>query len=94
MLCLENQTATGHAACSLGKLRGIHGAHCDALRFVALVVIDGVVDLPRTRKRLPGRPDSFFVQPVDVAKTVYWLTQQPRSAWSFEAEARPFGEVW
>ncbi len=61
---------------------------------VALVVIDGVVDLPRTRERLPGKPDSFFVKPDDVAATVYWLTQQPRSAWAFEVEARPFGEVW
>jgi len=61
---------------------------------VAVVVIDGVVDLPRTRERLPDKPDSFFVKPEDVAETVYWLTQQPRSAWSFEVEARPFGEVW
>ncbi|MHB8584153.1 MAG: SDR family NAD(P)-dependent oxidoreductase [Gammaproteobacteria bacterium] len=61
---------------------------------VALVVIDGVVDLPRTRARMPGKPDSFFVKPEDVAATVYWLTQQPCSAWSFEVEARPFGEVW
>ncbi len=61
---------------------------------VALVVIDGVVDLPRTRARMPGKPDSFFVKPEDVAATVYWLTQQPCSTWSFEVEARPFGEVW
>lgn len=61
---------------------------------VALVIIDGVVDLPRTRERASGKPDSFFVKPDDVAASVYWLTQQPRSAWSFEVEARPFGEVW
>ncbi|MGH8398079.1 MAG: SDR family NAD(P)-dependent oxidoreductase [Gammaproteobacteria bacterium] len=61
---------------------------------VALVVIDGVVDLPRTRERMPDKPDSFFVKPDDVAASVYWLTQQPRSAWSFEVEVRPFGEVW
>ena len=61
---------------------------------VALVVIDGVMDLPRTRERMPDKPDSFFVKPEDVAETVYWLTQQPRSAWAFEVEARPFGEVW
>ncbi|MGB9428321.1 MAG: SDR family NAD(P)-dependent oxidoreductase [Gammaproteobacteria bacterium] len=61
---------------------------------VSLVVIDGIVDLPRTRERMPGKPDSFFVKPDDVAATVSWLTQQPRSAWSFEVEARPFGETW
>jgi NADP-dependent 3-hydroxy acid dehydrogenase YdfG len=61
---------------------------------VGLVIIDGVVDLPRTRERMSGKPDSFFVKPDDVAETVFWLSQQPRSAWSFEVEARPFGETW
>lgn len=61
---------------------------------VSLVVIDGVVDLPATRQRMPDKPDSFFVEPDDVAETVFRLTAQPRSAWSFEVEARPFGETW
>lgn len=61
---------------------------------VALVVIDGVVDLPATRERLPDKPDEFFVQPDDVAATVLAIVRQPRSAWSFEVEARPFGEKW
>jgi NAD(P)-dependent dehydrogenase (short-subunit alcohol dehydrogenase family) len=61
---------------------------------VALVIIDGIVDIPRTRERLPDKPDSFFVNPDDVAQTVRWLTQQPPSAWSFEVEARPFSEKW
>jgi NADP-dependent 3-hydroxy acid dehydrogenase YdfG len=61
---------------------------------VALVIIDGVVDLERTRARMPDKPDSFFVKPADVASTVYALTQQPKSAWSFEVEARPFCETW
>lgn len=61
---------------------------------VALIVIDGVVDLPRTRQRMPEQPDSFFVQPDGVAATAWWLTQQDRSAWSFEVQARPFAEKW
>ena len=61
---------------------------------VALVIIDGIVDIPRTRERMPDKPDSFFVNPNDVAHTVYWLARQPQSAWSFEVEARPFGEKW
>ncbi len=61
---------------------------------VALVIVDGVVDLERTRKMMPDKPDSFFVKPDDVAATVHWLAQQPRSAWAFEVEARPFGESW
>lgn len=61
---------------------------------VSLIIIDGVVDLERTRKRMPDKPDEFFVQPDDVAATAAWLTAQPRSAWAFEVEARPFGENW
>lgn len=61
---------------------------------VALVVIDGIVDLPRTRERMPDKPDEFFVSPKDVASSVFSVVKQPRSAWSFEVEARPFGEKW
>jgi NAD(P)-dependent dehydrogenase (short-subunit alcohol dehydrogenase family) len=61
---------------------------------VALIVVDGVVDLARTRERMPDKPDSFFIKPDDVAEVGFRLTQQGRSAWSFEVEARPFGETW
>ena len=61
---------------------------------VALIIIDGIVDIPRTRQRLPDKPADFFVRPEDVAETAFWLTRQPRSAWAFEVEARPFGEIW
>ena len=65
-----------------------HGIH------VALVVIDGIVDLPATRQRMPDQPDAFFVRAEDVAATVSAIVRQPPSAWSFEVEARPFGERW
>ena len=61
---------------------------------VALIVVDGVVDLPRTRQRMPDKPDSFFIKPDDVAEIGFRLTQQKPSAWSFEVEARPYGESW
>jgi NAD(P)-dependent dehydrogenase (short-subunit alcohol dehydrogenase family) len=61
---------------------------------VAVVILDGVVDLPRTRKMMPGKPDSFFVSPDELAESVLALTKQKRSVWSFELEARPFGETW
>ena len=61
---------------------------------VSLIVVDGVVDLPRTRERMPDKPDSFFIKPDDVAEIGFRLTQQKPSAWSFEVEARPFGETW
>jgi len=61
---------------------------------VALIIIDGVIDLERTRKAMPDKPDDFFLKPDDIAETAFQLTQQKRSAWSFEVEARPFGEKW
>ncbi|NOT86162.1 MAG: SDR family NAD(P)-dependent oxidoreductase [Methylococcaceae bacterium] len=61
---------------------------------VALVILDGVVDTPATRKMFSDKPDNYFIQPDAVADNVLRLTQQPPSAWSFEVEARPFGEVW
>ncbi|MBW4935162.1 SDR family NAD(P)-dependent oxidoreductase [Marinobacter sp. F4206] len=61
---------------------------------VANVIIDGVVDLPRTRKALGDKPDDFFVQPAAVADAVWMLTQQDPSAWTFELDLRPFGETW
>lgn len=61
---------------------------------VSLIIVDGVVDLPRTRRMMPDKPDSFFVKPAGVAETAYHLTCQDPSAWSFEVEARPFAESW
>jgi NAD(P)-dependent dehydrogenase (short-subunit alcohol dehydrogenase family) len=61
---------------------------------VAVIILDGVVDLEATRRRMADKPDDYFIKPGDVAETAYWLVQQPRSAWSFEVEARPFGEKW
>jgi NADP-dependent 3-hydroxy acid dehydrogenase YdfG len=61
---------------------------------VSLIIIDGVVGGPDTRTGFPDRPDDFFVKPAAVADTVLALVRQDRSAWSFEVEARPFGEKW
>lgn len=61
---------------------------------VALVVLDGVVDLPKTREMMPDKSEDFFIKPKDVAESAFWLTGQARSAWSFAIEARPFGETW
>lgn len=61
---------------------------------VANVVIDGVVDLPRTREMLSDKPDDFFVKPSALADAVWTLSQQDPSAWTFELDIRPFGENW
>lgn len=36
---------------------------------VSSVIIDGIVDLPKTRECMPNKPDSFFVKPDDVEST-------------------------
>jgi len=61
---------------------------------VCLIIVDGVVDLPRTRAMMKDKPDGFFIAPDELADTAFHLTVQPRSAWSFEVEARPFKEGW
>ena len=73
---------------SMARSLGPHGIH------VALIIIDAVVDLPRTRQARPDKPESFFLKPADMAATAVWLAQQPRSAWTFELDVRPFGESW
>ena len=43
---------------------------------------------------MPGKPDDAFVDPAGVAEIAFQLCEQPRRAWSFEVEARPFAEKW
>ena len=73
---------------SMAKHWGPAGIHA------AYLVIDGVIDLPRTRDAMPDAPDSFFLKPADIAETVYTIAHQPKSAWTFELDIRPFGEKW
>jgi len=61
---------------------------------VSLIIVDGVIDLATTRQRMKDKPESFFIKATDIAATAFWLSKQPRSAWSFEVEARPFAENW
>ena len=61
---------------------------------VSLIIIDGIVDEPSIRTKLADKLDSFFVKPDDIADTALMLIRQKPSAWTFELEARPFGETW
>lgn len=72
----------------LARSLGPSGIH------VSLIIVDGIVAEPLMRAKLADRPDDFFVKPDDIADTLMMLTRQKRSAWSFELEARPFGETW
>ena len=73
---------------SLARELGPQGVH------VAYLVIDAVIDLPWQRERLPDAPDDFFISPASIAEEVFRLAHQPRDAWSFLAEVRPFKEQW
>lgn len=61
---------------------------------VSLIIVDGVVGGAETRKMFSDKPDDFFVKPAAIADIAFALKRQERSAWSFEVEARPFGEKW
>ena len=61
---------------------------------VAYVVIDAIIDLQWTRRKFPEVPDERFAKPDDIAETVYQVAHQPKSAWSFNVEVRPYSEPW
>jgi len=82
------KAAQRNLAQSLARSLGPQGIH------VALVIVDGVIDLPRTREMFAGKPDSFFLEPEAIAETYYHLARQDPSAWTFEVDLRPRGEPW
>ncbi len=82
------KTAQRALAQSMAKHLGPDGIH------VSYVIIDGIIDLERTRQNMPDKPDDDFIKPDDIAQSVYFLSQQNRSAWTFELDLRPFGEKW
>jgi len=73
---------------SLARSLGSEGIH------VSLVIIDGIIDIPRTREMFPDKQDSFFMQPDAIAETYYNLTQQNNTAWTFEVDIRSSNEAW
>lgn len=73
---------------SMARTLGPQGVH------VAYIIIDAVIDLAWTRKMMPDADDDYFIQPDAIADTAFQVAHQDRSAWSFNVEVRPFGEVW
>src|SRR5271155_2687965 len=81
------------AARELGP-KNIHVAH---------LVIDAGVDTAWVRERIKEREGEAalanldpnrLMRPAAVAEAYWQLYQQPRDAWTFEHEIRPFGEKW
>jgi NAD(P)-dependent dehydrogenase (short-subunit alcohol dehydrogenase family) len=77
---------------SMARELGPEGIH------VAHVVIDGPIDMPWIRDNFPDlvaqRPADGLLKPDDIAETYWTLHQQPRSAWTFEIDLRPWVEPW
>jgi NAD(P)-dependent dehydrogenase (short-subunit alcohol dehydrogenase family) len=69
--------------------QGIHVAH---------VVIDGAIDTPWIRENfgelIEQRPPDGLLSPESIADNYWLLHQQPRDAWTFELDLRPFDERW
>ena len=63
---------------------------------VAHVVIDGMIDNRRTRERMAERVNDLAADGMlatDAIAEVFWqIHSQPRSAWSFETDLRPWAE--
>lgn len=79
----------GLAQCMARELgpQGIHVAH---------VVIDGLIDSPHTRLFLEGKtafPETLL-NPDHIAENYWSVYEQPRDAWTFELDLRPFSQQW
>ena len=73
---------------SMARGLGPQGIH------VGYVIVDGFVDSGAAREMSPQMQDDDFIKPANVASTVAYLCQQPRSAWTFEITVRPARENW
>ncbi len=83
------KAAQRNLAQAMARTLGPQGVH------VAYFNIDAVIDVPWTRDKFhPDKPEDFFIKPDDIAGEVFHVAHQPRSAWSFDVEIRPFGEKW
>ncbi|MGE0424916.1 MAG: SDR family NAD(P)-dependent oxidoreductase [Reyranellaceae bacterium] len=73
---------------ALARDLGPKGVH------VAYLVIDAVIDGTPQRALRKDKPDGFFIKPAAIADEIWHVVHQDRSAWSFNVEVRPYGEVW
>ena len=69
--------------------QGIHVAH---------IVIDGPIDTAFVREVFPellqDKRPGRLLDPEDIAENYWTLHQQPKSAWTFEMDVRPWIEPW
>ena len=69
--------------------QGIHVGH---------VVVDGLIENRSTEQLFPdlvaSKPEDGIIQPDHLAEIYWQLHKQPRTAWTFELDARPYSEPW
>tara|TARA_B110000014_G_C20110292_1_gene584752 strand:- start:1409 stop:2107 length:699 start_codon:yes stop_codon:yes gene_type:complete len=73
---------------SIAREIGPKGIH------VSYILIDAAIDVPWTREAWPEKPDDFFMKPDSIADEIFHITNQDKSAWTFDVEIRPFAEPW
>lgn len=77
---------------SMAKELGPEGIH------VAHLIVDGIIDVPRVHESMPdlaaSKGEDGLIDPKSIAATMLWLHEQPRNAWTFELDLRPFKEPW
>lgn len=77
---------------SMAKELGPKGIH------IAHIIIDGIIDVPRVYETMPdlvaSKGTDGLIDPKSIAATMLWLHRQPRNAWTFELDLRPFIESW
>ncbi len=65
---------------------------------VAHVIIDAAVDTQWIKENIPDyderKANDGVVNPDDLAENYIMLHQQPRNAWTFELDIRPWAEKW
>lgn len=69
--------------------QGIHVGH---------LVIDGAIDTAFIAENFPERyalkSEDGILDPEHIAETYWQIHRQPRSAWTFEMDLRPWSETW
>jgi NAD(P)-dependent dehydrogenase (short-subunit alcohol dehydrogenase family) len=71
---------------SLARDLGPRGIH------VAYVNVDGIIDIPHIRTRMPSLKDEDVLKPGAIAEAYWYLANQDPSAWTQELDVRPFKE--
>ena len=82
------KAAQRNLAQSLARSLGKQGIH------VALIIVDGIIDIPTTREMFKELSEDAFLKPEAIADTYFHLSQQEKSAWTFELDLRPNTESW